>query len=541
MIPTRASTRSRSRPESAGGGLEEISWPDYRDALQALVHASCCGAGSGGGFAATPVPDSPRFAKLGYVAWRESVKPTAPILPVESGPLVLPGVTIAEPHEAIRSNVDLFIANGRIERIVPAGAVAAGGAVLFEEVRGHFVSPALADLHIHNPPSNVFNLTPLFLLLHLRHGIVRFREAGDTDGTATPAALALIESGALPGIDMHYSYLFVQSGQARWPNSAHFDHPEQAEAIVRSLQRLGARWVKSYENLNVARVSALIAAAQRAGLGVMGHVPVKLTFEQALLPDTQHYFGVPLPQDLRGPHVINRIVDWQGVTPARIAETVEFCQRNALAMTPTLSSGINLLRLKQYEAERREPDVKLLPGFYGDIIWHPVHGLPIFRNLSETDFRNGGEAVKRKLELTHSLWRAGVPLHLGTDVQQPFAVPGVSLHREMSAFEDTGVPRAVVWKLASHDAARTLGVEDSGSVKPGMRADVLASRTSPLEASWTAQQISAVVAGGKLMRTSDLDASIERELGRFKGTVSRLTSRWLAQFAVARLARRYVP
>jgi hypothetical protein len=273
----------------------------------------------------------------------------------------------------------------------------------------------------------------------------------------------------------------------------------------------------------------------------MGHVPVKLTFEQALLPDTQHYFGVPLPQDLRGPHVINRIVDWQGVTSARIAETVEFCRRSALAMTPTLSSGINLLRLDQYEAERQAPDVKLLPQFYRDIIWHPAHGLPIFRNLGATDFRNGREAVKRKLELTHSLWRAGVPLRLGTDVQQPFAVPGVSLHREMSAFEDAGVPRAEVWKLASLDAAHALGVEDTGSIKPGMRADVLANRISPLEAPWTPQQISAVVAGGRLMRASDLDASIERELGRFKGAVNSLTSRWLAQFAVARLARRYVP
>src|SRR5215468_1041124 len=111
MIPTRAPTRSRSRSEPAGGGLEEISWPDYHDALQALVHASCCGAGSGGGFAATAVPDSPRFAKLGYAAWRGSVKQATPILPVEHGPLVLPGVTIAEPQQAIRPNVDLFIAN----------------------------------------------------------------------------------------------------------------------------------------------------------------------------------------------------------------------------------------------------------------------------------------------------------------------------------------------------------------------------------------------------------------------------------------------
>jgi hypothetical protein len=541
MMLTPAPTTSQSSPEPAHGDLEQISWPDYRESLLGLVHASCCGAGSGGGFAATAVPDSPRFAKLGYAAWRGSVKQATPILPVEHGPLVLPGVTIAEPQQAIRPNVDLFIANGRIEQIAPAGAVAAGPAVVVEEVRGHFVCPALADLHIHNPPSNAFNLTPLFLLLYLRHGIVRVREAGDTDGTGTPAALALIESGALAGIDMHYCYLFVQSGQARWPNSAHFDHPEQAEAIVRNLQRLGARWVKSYENLDVVRVRALVAAAQRAGLGVMGHVPVKLTFEQALLPDTQHYFGIPSPQDLRGHYIINRIVDWQRVTPARIAETVELCQRNALAMTPTLSSGINLLRLEQYEAERQAPDVKMVPGFYGGIIWHPLHGLPIFRNLGATDFRNGREAVKRKLELTHALWRGGVSLRLGTDVQQPFAVPGVSLHREMSAFQDAGVPRADVWKLASLEAARALGVDNSGSIEPGMRADVLTSKTSPLEATWSPQQMSAVVAGGNLMRASDLDASIDKELGRFKGTVSRLTSRWLAQFAVARLARRYVP
>jgi cytosine/adenosine deaminase-related metal-dependent hydrolase len=103
------------------------------------------------------------------------------------------------------------------------------------------------------------------------------------------------------------------------------------------------------------------------------------------------------------------------------------------------------------------------------------------------------------------------------------------------------VPRAEVWKLASLDAACVLGVANSGKVEPKMRADVLTTRSSPFEAAWTPQQISAVVAGGHLIRARDLDASIDRELGRFNAVVSRLTSRWLAQFAVARLARRYVP
>jgi hypothetical protein len=53
--------------------------------------------------------------------------------------------------------------------------------------------------------------------------------------------------------------------------------------------------------------------------------------------------------------------------------------------------------------------------------------------------------------------------------------------------------------------------------------------------------MSAVIAGGHLMLASDLDAAIERQQAWFRGAFARLTSRWLTQFAVARLARHFVP
>jgi hypothetical protein len=532
-------------PIAPGIALEEVGWLDFLAALQDVIHASCCGAGLGGTLpvrlAARAKADLPGFARLGYQAWRKTVRPASPLVPVVAGPIVLPGVTVVEPEAAPRPNVDVVIVDGRIARIAPADGRASEGAEVVESVRGHFVAPALADLHIHNPPHNIFNLTPLFLLLYLRQGIVRLREAGDVDGTGTPAALALIESGAFPGLDLHYSYCFVTTDHARWPNSISFDRPEQADAIIARLRHLGARWVKSYENLDAERVHALVGAARRAGLGVMGHVPTKLAFEEALLPDGQHYFGVPAPKDLRRDHIINRIVDWQGVTAARIAEVVEICLRNGLVMTPTLSSGSNILRLQDYEAERLAADVRILPDFYRDVVWHPVHGLPIFRNMSADDFQRGREAAKRKLELTRALWRAGVPLRLGTDVQQPFAVPGFALHQELAAFERAGIPRAEAWKFASLDAARALGVEDSGALREGMRADLLVSAVSPLESGWSTERMSAVVARGNLMLAKDLDLAIERQRARFAGAVNRLTARWLAMFSIARFAKRTVP
>jgi len=541
MTPSALIAPRPAHPGAEPGRPKDIGWSEFLTALQDLIRASCCGAGMGGATAARRKADLPGFARLGYEAWRRTVRPTSPVIPVIAGRIVLPGVTVVEPELAPRPRVDVVIVNGRIDRIVPAGSQAIEGARVIETLRGHFVAPALADLHIHNPPSNIFNLTPLFLLLYLRQGIVRLREAGDVDGTGTPAALALIESGAFPGLDLHYSYAFVTTDPARWPNALRFDRVEQAESIIEQLRHLGARWVKSYENLDAPRVRALVEAAGRAGLGVMGHVPAKLAFEEALLPDTQHYFGVPSPRDLRRDHIVNRIVDWQGVTPARITEIVEVCLRHGLAMTPTLSSGSNMLRLQDYEAERQAADVRILPDFYPDIIWHPVHGLPIFRNISAEDFRQGRDAAKRKLELTHALWSAGVPLRLGTDVQQPFAVPGIALHQELAAFARAGIPWALAWKFASLDAARAVGVEDSGAIRAGMRADLLTSDASPLEPGWSTQRMSAVLARGHLTLAKDLDAAIEGQRARFTGAISRLTSRWLAQFALARFAKRAVP
>jgi hypothetical protein len=160
----------------------------------------------------------PAFVKLGSSAWLQTIKYSRHLLPVQSEPFVLPDVTIVEPEFPARQNVDIRVEKGRIARITPAGAMPAAPATIVEAVRGHVVCTALSDMHIHNPPSKIFNLTPLFLFLYLRHGIVRIREAGDTDGTGTPAAVALIESGAVPGIDLHYSYAFVQTGRARWTN-----------------------------------------------------------------------------------------------------------------------------------------------------------------------------------------------------------------------------------------------------------------------------------------------------------------------------------
>jgi hypothetical protein len=142
-------------------------------------------------------------------------------------------------------HVDVLVSQANIKRITPTGtADLPPGATVFERARGSFVSSALTDI---------------FLLQTLRHGITVVRDAGDPDGTATPAALACIASGALPGPEIHYAYGFANAPPARSSNSFVYDDPAQAPGIIKRLQFLGAASVKSYENLDLPRTPSRAA------------------------------------------------------------------------------------------------------------------------------------------------------------------------------------------------------------------------------------------------------------------------------------------
>lgn len=228
------------------------------------------------------------------------------------------------------------------------------------------------------------------------------------------------------------------------------------------------------------------------------------------------------------------------MTPQRIAEVVEACQRQGLAFTPTLSSSRNLMRLQNWADERNAHDVRLLPRMYSDVVWHPQRGLPAYRGMGADDFERAHDAWGRKLSLVAALADAGVPLRLGTDTQQPFVVPGAALHAEIAAFAEAGISRSSSWRTASRDAAPALGVSDAGRLAAGQRADLLVTPRNPFDPGWSPREISATICAGACLMAKDLDAAVDQALSRFEGRIGDHVSRWLARFALDRNARNFV-
>jgi cytosine/adenosine deaminase-related metal-dependent hydrolase len=523
------------------------SFEDFRGAISQLTAcACCCGALTAPAIVALDVAregaKANSFSRLGAKAWRAKVRPRKPRLPQETGRYILPDVTVIDAERPPAAHVDVEVGAGRVVAVRPAGVKSQGRpAPVLEDCRGAFVSSALVDMHVHMPLANVLKLTDLFLLQTLRYGITAVRDAGDADGTSTPAALGAVLSGALPGPEIRYVYSFVTQSPARWVNSFDFREPSEAPAIVERLKRLGATWVKSYENLDRLRIDALIAAAASAALGVMGHTPYELAYEEALLPDAQHYMGVPPPASLRRNAVWNRAIDWDAVDQPRIDVVRRACVERGLAMTPTLQLTHSFLKFERYEEARRSAEAKALPKFFADIVWHPQIGIPAYRNPPAEDFDRCRRAIEKKNRLTAALHADGATLRLGTDTQQPFTAPGISLHSEIAAFVEAGVPHAAIFKFITLDAMRALNIVDAGRVAEGARAELMVCRRSPLEQGWDVRaDLIATVAKGALVYARDLDREIRRELGRFEGLFADYASRWAAKFALNKLARNFV-
>lgn len=432
----------------------------------------------------------------------------------ESNDFILTDVTIIEPTLNRETHATLHVVGGRIQR-GSDNADGAGDTREIPDLRHTFVLPGFVDMHAHLPPDTPLKLSGYYSLLFLAHGVTTIRDAGDPDGTAVAAARQPIMDGEFPGPRIISCGPFVAGAEPRrWPNTEIVEVPEDAERIAKKLKQAGHSCIKAYEDLSVEKIAALKVAAERHGLHVMGHVPAQLSYEEALVPDVQHFFGVPPADTLRRDHVLNRTADWQDVDDARLDAIVQVTLDQGIINTPTLVSSHRLLLYRDYEAARNDPAVLLLPRMFPDVVWNPIGGIPYWQEIDEF-LPSLEDAVSKKIDLVGRLYRAGAKLQLGTDTQQPFVVPGAAFQQEMMLFTQAGIPLEEVWALATWKQGETL-IPDLGRLTDGAPADLLIFREDPTKSLDALNTLVAVVAQGNLYLRAEIDRSVERARKHFR-------------------------
>lgn len=435
------------------------------------------------------------------------------------GCLVLHDVTVIDgrgtPPAAHRT---IVVREGRIDAIVDAEGyrVPEGAEVL--DLAGRFVLPGFVDTHAH------VTILPLdsdgqladrmdrdaseaVLRTLVAFGITAARNpaAPLEDGPALRDAVA---AGEILGPTLRTAGPALHAHISRDSPALHDEASVRAE--VRRQSEAGVDLIKVYASLPPDLVGAVVDEAHRQGVEVIGHLQRTTWTEAAELGIDHITHGAPwsaamLPDSLRDGYggTVRERLDWLAgvdLDGPEVRAMVAALAQAGVSVDPTLIA----YRTKHWgddPAYLANPDSVFAPALVR-AVWRQG---TFVDDWSAADFERAKALWPVVLGLTRRLYEGGVRLTVGSDLPNPWVVPGASFHEEMRLLHSAGIPALDVLRMATYGGAAALGLADErGSVEVGKRADLVVLADDPTVDLAHTRAIEWVVLGGRPIAPADV-------------------------------------
>ena len=273
---------------------------------------------------------------------------------------------------------------------------------------------------------------------------------------------------------------------------------------------LGVDFIKLYASLGPGQVGAALEAAQTHGKRVIGHLQATTWTDAARLGIDAITHGAPwsanylLPADREGySGTIRDRLDWLEKVDFEgegIQEMIALLVEQKVVVDPTLIA-YHTKFFGDDPSHTENPELHLAPAVSRDA-WRRS---TFVDDWTPEDFERARGLWPRVLELTKKLYDGGVVLAAGSDLPNPWIIPGVSLHHELRLLHSAGIPPLEVLKIATSGGALGLGLEDEiGSIEPGKVADLVVLAADPTQNLHNTRAISQVFIGGRFVDPSAL-------------------------------------
>lgn len=379
----------------------------------------------------------------------------APVVPGADS-WVLVGVDLLPmTSDALLRDRSLVVREGRIVAHGARGELDPPADLELVDGDGRIVLPGLADMHVH---------------LRAGEDLERLLDAGVTFarnmwGTPTAQTLAnAVASGERHGPRIVSTGPGIDGYPAVRESADVIVEPSDAAAVVDRQLADGWSALKVYQRLSPAAYRALAVAAHERNVPLVGHVPTAVPLAAALpiQRSIEHLEG--FDKKLAGGERKPGFRSWVQVEEAGMEQLARETADAGTWVCPTLLVAARMLRRKLPAAEARR-------------------------------------AIEMRARMVRRLDEAGVPLLAGTDAGVPIVAPGASLHDELDLLVSAGVDRYRVLRMATADAARFLHLDhELGSIRSGLRADLLVVSADPREDLTVLRAPEAVIVGGQWVR-----------------------------------------
>ena len=379
--------------------------------------------------------------------------------------------------------------------------------------RGKFALPGLIDAHVH--VVHVLDFAHVtgdeVLPLYLAAGVTSIRSAGDEPVAATLVArFAAAHPDWTPRVFTCSPLLDAEPPIHRDVGRAITD-PANVPALFDDLARWNVSTVKIYAGTARPVGRAIIDEAHRRGLFVTAHLG-NYSAQDAMadgvdgLEHIWSVFNYVIPPEVaKEPGHRGRLDLGNPLCESLVAELV----KRRTYVDPTLAVFRNMILLSDLSEIRDHPDNALVPKRLREF-W------PIY--LRQTGCPQGGALEDRRREfakfqeLTGKMYRAGVPLLVGTDSPEPQVPPGFSLHQELEMLVESGLSPAAALRAATLTNATVLGEKEQlGSISSGKWADIVLLSANPLNDIRNTRRIELVIRGGNVCRPADLLIRVPKE------------------------------
>lgn len=432
---------------------------------------------------------------------------------LDAGDIVLHDVTVIDGTDAPPRPHQTLVLRGRLIHAIDTMTAFNYGDADVLDVAGQYVLPGFIDMHAHVTVlplgengrlaarmDRAASAQTLRMLLAAGITTVRNPAAPTEDGVALREAVA---TGALVGPTILTAGAALNRTAPGFGPFVATPTPEAARAEVQKQAEAGVDFIKVYAALPPDVIAAAIDEAHRHGLPVIGHLQRTTWTEAATLGIDAITHGAPwstayLPAehqpgyrgDFRGRVFWLNHIDLDGPALQALRDTLA---AHRVVIDPTLIAYHTkfFTLTPQYQ---QHPDLRRVPAAIREVWMHSR----MTDTWSRTDYDEAQAAWPRVLAFTKRLYDAGVPLTIGSDLPNPWVVPGASFHEEMQLLADAGIPTAAILQMATSQAADALGLtETTGRLRPGLEADLVVLQHNPLDSLAHTRSRTAVFSDGK--------------------------------------------
>jgi imidazolonepropionase-like amidohydrolase len=411
------------------------------------------------------------------------------IPPIASGVFAIVGATLVDgtDHPPVSNSV-VIIRGGRIAAVGKRGELPIPHGMKVIEATGQTIMPGLWEMHTH---FSGVEFGPAMLAA----GITTARDCGG-DFDFLTAIRDGIEKQHRLGPRLLLAGLVDASGPDAF-GAVSADTPEEARSVVGRYKAAGFQQIKLYTLLKPEVVEILAKEAHRVGITVTGHVPSALNAMAGVKAgmDQINHLGFVTPV-LRDPAKKDDDTSID-LNSERAKGAILFFKEHHTVIDPTASWG-------EMAGHPQSVDVA---SFEAGITKAPFTLSTKFISLgsSTTTATRFQQRMVESEQVIGAFHKAGIPIVAGSDT----GLLGYGLYRELELYVKAGMTPLEAIQSATIVPARAMNLaNESGTIEPGKRGDVILVDGNPLENISDIRKVTRVVSNGRMYDSAPLWKSV---------------------------------